>query len=94
MANKKSASVTDRTQELKGKYSKLLHEMSTQSQERKVLDYLIEHGSITQREAAERLNCWRLAGRIHRLRSDNVEIITVLMENQGGGGNHAKYIIS
>lgn len=40
----------------------------------KVLAYIIEHGSITPREAEDAFGCMRLAARISDLRADGLRI--------------------
>lgn len=48
---------------------------SRPSQVLRVLDYLMEHGSITQREASIELGVERLPSRIHELRKIGYPII-------------------
>ena len=61
------------------------------SQKSKILDYMVDNGSITQKEAAEHFGCYRLSARIKELR-DDYSIITVSEPNKGYG-NHARYFL-
>ena len=61
------------------------------SQKSMILDYMTEHGSITQAEAVEHFKCYRLSARIKELR-DDYNIITVSEPNKGYG-NHARYFL-
>lgn len=56
----------------------------------KVRDYLEnECGGITQREAVEMFNAWRLSAIIHDLREEcNIKTV---MEKNREGGTHARY---
>lgn len=44
-------------------------------QKDRILKYMGEHGSITQREAIY-LGCYRLSARIHNMRSEGIPVIT------------------
>lgn len=56
------------------------------TQARRILDYISEHGSITQFEAIRDLGVMRLASRISELRRNGVEIVSemVKVENRYG----------
>lgn len=65
--------------------------MKRKSQKEKVREYLMEHGSITQLEATEKLGILRLSSLISALREEGVKIVTTL---EVGNYNHfAKYIL-
>lgn len=51
------------------------------SQTTEVLDYIEKHGSITQVEAWERFQCWRLSARIEELREAGIPIVTEIKTN-------------
>lgn len=74
-------------------YKPILDVLSSDSQNKKVLLYMIRHGSITQDEAIKVMNCYRLASRIHDLRDLNVNITTLRVENLYNSGTHAKYLL-
>lgn len=61
--------------------------MKTQCE--KILDYMKEHGEITQREAIY-LGCYRLASRIHDIKSSGIRIKTETreVENVDGTKSH------
>lgn len=61
------------------------------SQEQKILQYLIKHGSITQKEAVDHFDCYRLSARIAELRR-TYKIITKFEPNKGHG-THARYFL-
>ena len=62
------------------------------SQKTRILEYLEEHGSITQAEAVERFRCYRLSARISELKDDGHNIITE-SEPNNGYGRHARYFL-
>ena len=74
-------------------YSILLRELSSDTHIRKILEYLIKHGSITPAEAVDNFNCWRLGARISDLRRKGVKIITLRVENIHNNGTHARYVL-
>lgn len=55
-----------------------------------ILEHLKRYGSITQKETAERYNCYRLAARIKDLRDEGWPIIT---EQKDRDGNPVPYAI-
>lgn len=66
------------------------------SQERMVLDWLEEHGSITSMEAFTELGITRLSGRILRLRRAGHDIETVMVSGTtryGAPCTFAKYVL-
>lgn len=66
----------------------------TRSQCNKILEYLQKHSSITQAEAIERFDCYRLSARIFDLRERgyDIETITCFKKNEEGNVvNYAKY---
>lgn len=58
------------------KYNAVLAKCKQKSQNYRILLHLINHGSITQREAAIQYNCWRLPARIFELRKRGAIIRT------------------
>ena len=62
------------------------------SQSDQIIHYMRNHGSITQKEAINEFNCYRLAPRVHELRSLGFDILTVPEPNRNGG-THAKYVL-
>jgi len=68
--------------------------MKTQCE--KIIDYMEEHGSITQLEALQYCGCLRLASRIHDIRRMGVNIVaeTIKVKNRDGSySNVAEYHI-
>lgn len=94
MRGKKMSTPTkERTQHDQEEYNKLLQEMSSDCQNRKVLQHLLFFGSITKAEAVDGYNIWRLEARIFELREMGVDIRTLMVENIHNGGHHAKYVL-
>lgn len=59
-----------------------------------ILDYLREHGSISQLEAAQELGCWRLGARIWDLRHEGHAIRREMVTSRNRFGapvSFAKY---
>lgn len=54
-------------------------------QEKRILNFIKTHGSITQRQAAE-IGCWRLSGRIFNLKQQGYRFHTELREVEGRDG--------
>ncbi|MBM94332.1 MAG: hypothetical protein CMI09_00555 [Oceanospirillaceae bacterium] len=64
------------------------------TQKQQVLKHLQESGSgLTQAEAANLYNCWRLAPCICRLRKEGHIIDTIEEPNRQRTGTHARYIL-
>lgn len=61
------------------------------SQTDKVLDYMEQHGSITQKEAYEAFGCFRLGARIADLRDRGVGIEWMLEEGVNRYGEKTRY---
>lgn len=59
---------------------------SNPTQAQRILDYITEHGSVTQFEALKDLGVMRLASRISELRKNGHEIVSqmVKVENRYG----------
>lgn len=100
MSSKKKSMTAEaeHTRSPREQYTPTLMEMQAKSrkddpQNITVLRHLMEHGSITQREAIREYDIYRLASRIKELRDRNIEIDTVMMENIHNGGHYAKYLI-
>lgn len=60
------------------------------SKEQKVFEYMVRHGSITQKEAIDNFASYRLSAIIFKLRKKHT-IITENEPNKGGRGTHARY---
>ena len=58
------------------KYTPVLKKCKADSQNFKIMQYLIGHESITQKEAAQMFDCWRLPARIFELRKKGAIIRT------------------
>lgn len=71
-------------------------EHSRPNQAKKILAYMRQHGSITQREAVEHFNCYRLSARIFELKEQGHSITTEIVPFKGADGersNYAKYTL-
>ena len=63
------------------------------SQQKDVLEYLKEHGSITSMQAWEMFHATRLASIIHRLRKNHIiETRECVGANDYGAYNYAMYV--
>ena len=58
-------------------------------QENRILNFMKEHGSITQRQAAT-LGCWRLSARIADLKMRGYRIFTELREVDNSDGSKTR----
>lgn len=58
-------------------------------QKKRILKYMKEHGSITQKEAVY-LGCWRLGARIFDLKAQGFPIITIIETVQSTDGSTAR----
>lgn len=58
-------------------------------QEKRILNFMKKHGSITQRQAAS-LGCWRLSGRIYNLKARGYRIFTELREVTNNDGSRTR----
>jgi hypothetical protein len=56
-----------------------------------VLMHLKQGKTISQGEAIDLFNCWRLSAVIHRLRRDGFDIISHTEPNIHSKGNHTRY---
>ena len=63
------------------------------SQCTQIKEYMEEHGSITQIEAVNEFNCYRLSARINDLRKIGVNIETKNERNKNNTGTHARYFL-
>lgn len=63
------------------------------SQCTQIKKYMEEHGSITQMEAVNEFNCYRLSARINDLRKIGVKIETKNERNKNNSGTHARYFL-
>lgn len=66
--------------------------------EKRILEYIRKHGSITSMDAFRDLSITRLSARIYDLRAKGYDIKTLKMEISNPDGSHnsyyAKYILS
>ena len=66
------------------------------SQATEIIDFIKSHGSITTKQAVDFLGCYRLASRVHDIRSMGInvqkEMITV-QNRHGGNCRVARYFI-
>lgn len=62
-----------------------------QKQTRKIMEYIEEHGSITQAEAWEHLRCSRLAARIAELKAEGIPIVTILRHKVNEDGSYTRW---
>ena len=58
-----------------------------------IKEYMEEHGSITQMEAVNEFNCYRLSARINDSRKIGVKIETKNERNKNNSGTHARYFL-
>jgi hypothetical protein len=63
------------------------------SQKQQVLRHLKEGKSISQAQAADWYNCWRLADVIFTLRGEGHSIETHMVNNRKNEGKHARYLM-
>ena len=63
----------------------------TISQNKLILDHLMKHGSISQYEAANMYDCWRLGARISDLRAKGILIKTEMVHKTNKYGHKIKY---
>ena len=63
------------------------------SQKNDVLNYIKTHGSITNRDAARDLECYRLSARVLDLRDDLIPIVTTMETNPETGSRYARYTL-
>lgn len=63
------------------------------SQEKQILAHMKQGKEITQKDAINLFNCYRLSDRIFTLRKSH-EIKTVLTPNASGRGSYATYSIN
>lgn len=76
------------------RFKKQMARVRADSQSRKVLQYIIDHGSINPAEAWFDLGVYRLASRINGLRSLGVPIhtdIITIKSNKGVTKRYARY---
>ena len=82
---------------MKKKYEGILNTMSEDSQHYKILKHILEHGSITKKQAEKKpIYSMRLEARIYELRHDyNIPIETEIVAKKRGKKRitHASYSI-
>ena len=93
MAKKMSTPMERRTQKINEQYKPFLGELQVGSHKHGILKYLMEHRSITNAEAVEHLDCYRLGARISELREMGVNIITYREDNVNKSGQHGRYYL-
>lgn len=59
-----------------------------------ILDYMSTYGSITQREAVKKFDCYRLSARIYDLRQKGYEIIEKRERNKRTKVQYSRYALS
>lgn len=86
---------THTRKEWMGLFHKNYREDEDMNQAKQVLEYIQEHGSITQREATRKLGVGRLAARISDLRAEGYDIQTemVPVRTRGGKARVARYTL-
>ena len=65
--------------------------MSKTTQDQTILDHLQQGKTISQAEAIELCDCYRLSAVIDRLRKQGFEIVTHNEKNLNSKGTHARY---
>lgn len=78
------------------RFKKELANIGADAQNRKILQYMVEHGSINNIEAWFDLGVYRLASRIHDLRSLGIPIHTeriTITSEKGVTKHYASYSI-
>lgn len=80
---------------IKDKYEPIRKKCQADTQNLMILEWLIKHKTITQRQAAEEFNCFRLSARIKDLRDRGAEIETemVPIKSKAGHSAYAKYTL-
>ena len=63
----------------------------TRSQNKMILEYLQDHKSISQYEAADIFGCWRLSARISDLRDLGYSIKTEMIKTKNRYGHTVMY---
>ena len=61
------------------------------TQNEQILHYMEKYGSITQRDAAARLDCYRLGARIWELKRDGHRIKTETIKHKNTAGRVVKF---
>ena len=61
------------------------------TQEQQILNHLKQGKTISQAEAIDLFNCYRLSAIIQRLRCAGYDIVTHYERNNSGIGRHARY---
>lgn len=93
MAKEMSKPLKRRASVIKRQYKSKLKELSSDSQKRDILSYMMTHRSITQSEAVEHLDCYRLSARISELRDMGCNITTHMEDNTNKRGQHGRYFL-
>lgn len=60
-------------------------------QTRRVFDYIRSHGSITPKEAEERLGCMRLAARIAEIKEEGYPVKTEIVTAKNRHGDKIRF---
>lgn len=63
------------------------------TQKEMILDYMRNHGGISQSEAFLQLGCSRLSGRIYDLRADGHTIFTDMVKGKNRYGEPTEYAV-
>lgn len=67
--------------------------LGLESQRESIKKYLLAGHSITQAEAAQRFNCYRLSERIREIEAGGVAVHREREQNASGRGYHTRYSI-
>lgn len=71
------------------KYDPIRKKCQADTQTLMILEWLIKHKTITQRQAADEFNCFRLSARIKDLRDRGAEIETEMVPTRSKAGHSA-----
>lgn len=93
MANKKDAPSHGRHTKDQTNNTPSKRKMQPASQRSRVYRHLEMYGSITQAEAIDKYQCYRLSSRIKEMRDDGANIVTIMEDNASGRGQHARYFL-
>lgn len=75
--------------EVVDKYEDVRKRCKADTQTLMVLEWMIKHETITQRQAADKFNCYRLSARIKDLRDRGAEIETEMVPTKSKAGHSA-----
>lgn len=67
------------------------NKQSSETQRKRILDYLRKGGTLTQLEAFAKFGCFRLASRISDLKALGYKIASVFEKNERNGKRYKRY---